>query len=214
MKKTMLTLALFVAFYIPGFSQKKIMYQISAGMNSSMVKSETDNEKTNSKSILGFAAGITAKLPVGNHFTIEPGLNFLQKGGKDKQDQYTANVTLDYLEMPVNLVYNTGGKSGKFFIGAGPSIAYAVFGKVKAENGGVAASVKLKFGNGPDDDLKPMDLGANFITGYRLWNGIVFGANYNIGLSNLMTDAQGGKWNNYYFGLRLGYEFGGKKKAE
>ena len=212
MKKTFFAVAILSAFSYRGMAQGKVSFDISAGISSAMVKSESDNQEDNSKSRVGLTAGVGMRIPMGTHFSFGTGLNFLQKGGKETQDQATANVILDYLELPLNLLYNTSGSSGKFFLGAGPSFAYGVSGKVKADVGGNSESAKIKFRNGDESDLKPFDMGANFITGYQFKSGIFFSANYNIGLSNIAVE-DGGKWKNYYFGLKLGYAFGSGKKG-
>ncbi|PWU05111.1 MAG: hypothetical protein C5B52_00265 [Bacteroidetes bacterium] len=211
MKKTIFTMALICGLTAFAVSQSKVAFKINAGMTSGSVKSDIDGEKDNTDDVVGFTAGVAANMALGKHFSFEPGLNFVQKGGKETQDQTSASVILDYVEMPLNLLYNTAGKSGQFFIGAGPSFSYGVGGKIKAEDNGVSGSVKVKFGNGEGDLLKPFEMGANFLTGYQFKSGLALSVNYNIGLSDVLPDSESGSWKNEYVGLKVGYRFHSKK---
>ena len=69
----------------------------------------------------------------------------------------------------------------------------------------------LDFGNKTDDDLSSTDFGANFGLSYRLKNGLLFGGNYGLGLSNLIPkDNQSNNNNkatNRVLGFTVGYSF-------
>jgi hypothetical protein len=110
--------------------------------------------------------------------------------------------------VPLNFLYNSSGNTGgNFFFGAGPSIAFSFSGKGKQDDGTNVTTENLKFGNGEDDDMKGMDLGANFITGYHFKKGFLLSANYNIGLSNLIPGSSSTDYSakSSYFGLKIGY---------
>jgi len=176
-----------------------------------------NNESGNAKA--GFTAGILLDVPVGKHFSFQPALNFVQKGMKDKATffgttaKYTLNV--NYLEMPLNFLYNSRGNKINFFIGAGPSFAVALSGKTKFSDGTNSADENIKFGNSDDALMKNFDLGANLITGLSLNNGIMLSCNYNAGLNNLFpgSNADNGSLKSHYFGIKLGYllNFGKRK---
>ncbi|PWU05109.1 MAG: hypothetical protein C5B52_00255 [Bacteroidetes bacterium] len=208
MKKAFFTMALMYGLCAIAFAQNQVAFKINAGISSAMVKSDVDGEKENTKCRIGFTAGVATNIPLGQHLSFEPGLNYLQKGGKQNVDQAKYEVVLNYIEMPLNLLYKTSSKSnsGNFFVGAGPSLAYGVSGKIKLEEAGNSESVKIKFGNGDDDDLKALDIGANLIAGYQFKSGFSLCANYNLGLSNSFHNGDG-TWKNNYFGIRMGYAF-------
>jgi hypothetical protein len=130
----------------------------------------------------------------------------VQKGASVSSDGDKATVKLNYLEMPLNFVYNAPEKNGHFYAGAGPSLAYGISAKTKT-NG---VEEKGHFGSGPDDVAKPFEMGANVLAGYQFAGGLNITVNYNRGLNNISSDGST-KEHNYYIGLRIGYMLSGKK---
>ena len=128
----------------------------------------------------------------------------MQKGTKDEQAGDKVSITVNSIEVPVNFLYNNNG----FFIGAGPSVSFAVSGKGKFND----LSAKMHFGNSVDDDMKSFDFGANVLTGYQSPGGFLITANFNQGFSNLISaSSNNGTLKSHYFGIRLGYMLHGKK---
>ena len=125
-------------------------------------------------------------------------------------------TTLNYIEMPLNFLYNINTPKGKFFMGAGPSLGFGISGKSKWKDGTESGSDDVKFGSGEDDDLKPFEIGANVLAGYLFKGGFMVSTNYNMGLSNLFPGDESlyGKitQHNNYFGINIGYIFPGKTK--
>lgn len=182
-------------------------FGITAGAVVANYSSKTGGEvspKLDSKA--GVTFGIVCNIPVSKSFNFQPAINYVQKGASFTEDGMKLKVKLQYLELPLNFVYASPKKNGHFFIGAGPCIAYGIAAKVKA--GDVEA--KGHFGSGPDDVAKPLEIGANILTGYQFAGGFNIAANYNRGLNNISSDGTS-KEHNYYFGLRLGFLFAGKK---
>ena len=158
---------------------------------------------------VGFTAGIVYSAPIGGKFSFMPSLNFTQKGGTYTLDDGDEDkLTLSYIELPLNFVYNATSKGGTFFIGAGPDLAFGMGGKEDFEGD----KTDINFGSGDDDDFKSFDFGVNILAGYRLNSGLFFAANYNPGISDIAPDNAGDvEWHNNGFAIRLGYMFGGKK---
>lgn len=209
MKKTLL-LVFFASCISAAHSQT---FGIQAGATFPSFKAEVSGDSKTSKTKVGFTVGVISHIPIGSSLSFQPSLNFTQKGGKDEESfegiSESEKVTLNYLELPLNVVYNTSSDAGQFFIGAGPSIGMGLSSKSKFEAGGESGEEDIKFGS--DKDLKPLDFGVNFLAGYKLENGVFIAANYTAGLSNLSTDNDG-KFHNHYFGIRVGFLFGGKAK--
>lgn len=179
----------------------QVRFGIQAGPAFSSMTMKSDGIKL-SYNKTGFTAGVLAELPIsesGIHF--RPALNFVQKGG----DLEGASMNMNYLELPLDFVYKLEAGPGKLFVGVGPSFALGLSGKAKS--GG--DSEDIEFGSGVDE-LKPLDLGGNFLAGYELSNGLFLSLNYNLGLSNI-SNSEEGKIHNNYFGIRLGFLFGGNK---
>jgi hypothetical protein len=204
MKKSFLIVA-FASLTSISFAQK-VSYGLTGGLTMASYKQKAESVTFTSDSKVGFTLGGFANIAVSDKFTIQPGLNFTQKGGKESEEGFTANTTLNYLEIPVNALYNIEAGSGKLFVGAGPTISYALSGKTKSSGGGESVTTDVKFGSN-EDEYKPLELGLNFVAGYSLSNGLLISLNYNLG-SNL-SNVDGFKENNRYFGIRIGYTFGG-----
>jgi hypothetical protein len=95
---------------------------------------------------------------------------------------FSANI--NYLELPLNLVYKPMLGSGKLIAGFGPYFGYAISGKYKYNDN----SEDIKFGNNAEDDLKPLDIGANLLFGYEFMSKISIQMNAQLGLVNLVPD--------------------------
>lgn len=189
---------------------QKISFGFTTGVSVANYKSKVDGNKESGNSKAGITAGVMADIPAGKHFSFQPALNFVQKGTKDEQtyNNVTQKVKLNVnqLELPLNFLYNTRGNAGNLFIGAGPSFAFALGGKMKYTDGTNSLSENIKFGSGDNDIMKSFDIGANFITGFSLNNGLAFSVNYNAGLNNLFPHgADDGSLKSHYVGIKLGY---------
>ncbi len=175
------------------------------------------------KSKLGFLVGVVAEIPLATSVNFRPELNFIQKGYKvsfsaDFGGGVTSiegEETLNYMEIPLNVVYNFPAGAHQVFLGAGPSIGYGLSGKNKAtvmEPGQPTTTEKndVKFGGDEvNDDYKALDFGANILGGFKMNNGLFFKAGYTFGLSNISNDSET-SYKNKGFAFSVGYMF---KKA-
>jgi hypothetical protein len=180
-------------------------------------KSKGSSASDNGNSKTGLTAGVLVDIPLSKNFSFQPAVNFVQKGTKDEETSggvtEKIKLTVNSIEVPLNFLYNAPGNGGNFFIGAGPSFAFALSGKLKFDDGTNSLSENVKFGNGDDDDIKGLDLGANFMTGYCFHSGFLLSVNYNAGLSNLVPGGSSDdKVKSHYFGIKLGYLLNGKGK--
>lgn len=216
MKKLFIILVACTVLHVSGHAQG-VRIGIAAGVAISNLDFKMNNESQTAKTKTGFMAGIVADLPLGSNFSFQPGLNYVQKGTKDEEtidgQTFTGKISVNNLELPLNFLYHAHTSAGNFFIGAGPSISYALSGKASLTDGTNSESSDLKFGNSSDDNMKRYDFGANFTTGFTFKRGLLLAANYNAGLSNLTPLAtDGNKISSHYFGFKLGYMFGGTGK--
>lgn len=178
------------------------------------IKYEDEKEKANSR--IGLNVGMLIDIPVGHNFSVRPGINYIQKGykQKEKDENYTmeASMLLNYLEIPLNMVYKAPVKKGHLFIGAGPSAGFALSGKVKTNSSDGQYEEKeeynIEIGNKDKDDLKPFELSLNILGGYEFSSGIQLSINYNRSINNLLPgDAESASVRNSYFGIKVGYMF-------
>ena len=210
--KKLLSLAT-ALFFIGAIAQAQTArFGFSAGATLGSQSSKSSGISINSSSKAGLTLGVMSDISLSDAFSFQPGLNFTQKGGKfDLSDlgvPGTGDVTytLNYVEVPLNVVFKAEAGSGKFFIGAGPSLGFGISGKFKSGN----EEEDVNFGSNEEDDLKPFDFGGNIVAGYELSNGLFFALNYNTTLNNLSTENDV-TTRNRYFGIRIGYLLGGKK---
>lgn len=180
-------------------------FGLQGGLSLASWTAKASGVSINSQSNTGFTFGATAFIPVSTQFTVQTGLNFVQKGAKSNDQGDEENIKLNYIELPVNFLYTHQG----FFAGAGPTIAVGMSGTDKVTSQGVTEKTDIHFGSGTDDDLKRFDFGANVTAGYMIPSGLMLSLNYNFGLSNLApgTNSSDGKLLNRYFGIRIGYVF-------
>ncbi len=211
MKKIIIFAVAAMLFMTPVVHAQKARFGFSAGAVLSRVNTKVDNQKDNSDSRLGFTLGVMGDVPLGGQFSFQPALNFLQKGGKETQEnggiKETYTIILNYLELPLNFVFRSKGEKGHFIAGLGPVLSYGISGKAKYSANGQTDSETLHFGE--DSGIKAFEFGGNILAGYESNNGVLVTLGYNTSLSNLSTDSPSSFKNNY-FGLRIGYLLGHK----
>lgn len=197
---------------------------LQAGLNlasQSIGSNESGGFTINTSSKAGFLIGAVAQFPVSSSFTFRPELNYIQKGSKTTGETSDESVTiaLNYLDLPLNVVYSSAAGSGKVFFGAGPTIGYGLSGYTKVKSGQQEITQDIKFDGKSEDEvndenghLKALDMGFNLLAGYSFSNGLFADAGYSFGLSNI-TPAVGSSLKNKGFFIKLGYCFNSAAKA-
>jgi hypothetical protein len=219
MKKLVLTLL--VAIVANAAFSQSINFGIKAGVNFAN-QALNNPASSNLNNYTGFHAGAILDITLKN-ISIQPGILFSTKGFTTKSQLvnanqqnvgfYTSKNVLDYVEIPVNILYKWSTPPlGKLFVGGGPYFGYGLSGKVSATNGSekyLAPSqnpnIDLHFGSG-DGDYKNPDYGFNFLAGIELKHNILVDVNYGLGLGNL-THVDGVRINNRVLGVSVGYLF-------
>lgn len=212
MKKFLFSMVVFMS--ITAYAQQNLV-GFTGGVTLANYRSKSGEYASSSKTKAGFTIGAIANIPTGKSFIIQPGINFTQKGSKEKYNFFGTpskhSTTTNHIEVPVNFLYSNSG----FFIGAGPSFSFTVSGKWRSEFGTDKTEGHIKIGNGENDEMKSFDIGGNVLGGYQFKNGILISVNYCHGLMNLLAGSSPDNmtYTNRYFGIRLGYMLQtGKKK--
>ena len=226
MKKLMLSAAVVVAVMSAQAQTKSAPVNrigLQVGTNFSTYNEEfPNNTERKSDSKLGFLIGAIADVDFGNSVSFRPELNFIQKGGEQKYSP-NANVniqeelTLNYIQLSPNFVYNFGGSNGKFFIGVGPELSFGLGGKSKTETritgtttSTTESKTDVKFDSKKNSagvrHLKSVDYGANAILGYKFSNGVFLTGGYTAGLNNLSNE-DNSSFKTGGINLKLGYTF-------
>jgi hypothetical protein len=214
MKKLFLILAVLPIPYV-SFAQS---FGVQAGLNiasQSIGTTESGGYTISTSSRTGFLIGATAAFPISKSVSFRPELNYIQKGSKtvgETADEFV-HISLNYIELPLNVVYSSAAGSGHVFFGAGPSIGYGLSGNTQIKSGGQDISADIKFDGKVDDlapdefgHLKALDFGLSFFAGYQFANGFFADAGYAFGLSNITPEA-GSSLKNKGFSIKVGYMF-------
>jgi hypothetical protein len=179
---------------------------------------DMNGDKLENKLKTGFNLGLNADIPIGIDFYVQPGAIFSTKGSA-KINGTENNITLTYIEVPVNLLYKPELGSGKLLLGFGPYVAFGVGGKLKFDNGN--DDLPVKFQNkvslaeliaGENLYYKGLDAGANLLFGYEWVNGFSAQLNAGLGLVDITPEIENStngktKGKNTGFGISLGYRF-------
>ena len=215
MKKTLLLLsfaalcsqsasALFKIGPEVGLNFNKMKYDLSTGLAGLSYKNQ---------SVMGAKIGLLADIGLGP-IAVQPGIFYSMKGGKQSVNflgSVENRTTINYLEVPVWVLYKHKLGPGKIFGGVAPSIGYGLSGKTKSK-ASVLGQVEedtqnLTFGS-DSTDVKRIDYAINIGVGYQLFMGLFARVSYSIGLANLSNDASAGDIKNRSFGVSVGWLFG------
>lgn len=160
------------------------------GVKGGLSLSHLSIDDANDKNILGgFHLGGWANLPISGPLSLQPELLFSQKGSKweDKTNTYNAEVKLhlNYLEVPVNLVYNLS-KDVDFQLGPYIGFLLSSDSETKISSG----SVNMNFNSELDkENFTSPDLGLQ--GGMRFYvKPIYLGFTYKLGLSQVAKDGR------------------------
>lgn len=244
MKKMLFTGAAAAALLLGATSaQAQITFGPRVGLNATKLNYDFDGEdEPKSKFVYGAQVGLSMNAQFGN-LSVQPSLLFTMKGDKVEESEsetFSANgqmisvsyenketLSLNYLELPVNLVYSTNGAEGGFQVFAGPYVALGLSGKGKQDSkatitmGGSTTTesdseeIDIEFANKEGDDdkgyLRQLDAGFNMGVGYKV-GAIQAQVGYGLGLVNLVPNDSDGnkpdlKVNNRGFQLSLSYFF-------
>lgn len=199
MKRFMMALA--VCGMAATANAQQIEWGFKGGVNNShLLYKSDDSDDRYEGTITGGQIGAVAQININSQFAIQPNLLFTLKGGRLLGFKFsTMNA-----ELPINLLY----RSQRFFIGGGPNLAYGISGKILDTPDG---DLDLYDQDEAEEfTLKRFELGANFLMGYTLPNGISISANYTPGLFDIYKGNGGNediKARSRYFGFSIGYFF-------
>lgn len=164
--------------------------------------------------LIEYHAGLLLDAPLAGNLSLRPQLLYSVKGGKYDLGSFSGGIindlktTINYLEIPIQLMYGLVAGPGQVKIGAGPYVGYAINGKTSGSSNGQSGSEAIEFGSG-EDQTKQLDYGLRLSAGYELTSGLGVTAFYAPGLANLANTSQGSV-KNISFGLSLSYLFGGE----
>ena len=171
---------------------------LKTGIN---VASINGDDTSNFDARTGMFFGGFAELCITNEFAIQPELLYSMQGAKYTQsDGYDGTKKLDYLTLPIMAKIKV---IDELYVQAGPQIGFLVSATNEFESPGDSGENDIK------DRFNNIDIGANVGLGYQFESGLIFGARYNLGLSNINDFAGSGNFKNQngVFQFSVGYKF-------
>lgn len=158
---------------------RTIRLGLKGGVNlSNLYTDNADKQRT----LLGFNAGLFAKLPISKLIAIQPELYFITKGAEVTYNnpfvQGAAKFRYNYLEMPILVVVNV---NENFNIHAGPYAAFMLSGDVKNQNSTSLFDFEKNINT---DDYNRFDVGLTAGVGIDI-GAIGLGARYAYGVNKV-----------------------------
>lgn len=205
-------------------SANHVEFGIQAGIQFQNINgTDVNNNKLNNNLLIAFNAGLTITFPIVPEFFVQSGLLYSLKGATGEEIDFGVvmkrNIKINYIELPIHLLYKPMLGNGHLILGIGPYIALGISGKVTYEGGGASLTQTIKFKNsvsltdpGNYSYFRPLDAGADLVAGYEFSNNISFQLNAQLGLLKLNPKyefANDSKTSakNTGFGLTIGYHF-------
>ena len=192
MKKLLLVLAV-VASAVTMNAQS---IGIHAGLNFANGQFDDGVQSDDLKGITGIRIGPVVQFQLGTVFEIHSGAIYSQKGFEITEAANLSKITIDYIEIPLNLAagFDLGGLGA--FVKAGPVIGLGIGGKIKTSVG----ELDIEFGSDTEDDTKVLDIGGSFGAGVKLGT-LQIDATYDFSLNDLSNDEAGFKNKVFHVGL-------------
>lgn len=168
----------------------------------------SSGDKLENDMLLGFHGGVNVQIPIAPEFYFQPGLMYAIKGAKNTYtilgSEFTDETKINYIEVPLNLVYKGALGNGFVKLGFGPYVAYGISGKQVFEGN------SLTFERGVD--YNAFDAGANIFFGYEMASGMFLQLDTQFGMLNINPEDGNSSGSNSTakntgFGLSLGYRF-------
>lgn len=217
MKKRLLILSVTVVI-LTTISYAQVSFGIRAGVNFQNINGKSwDGKKMENQMIVGYNAGANVEIPIAHDFFLQPALLFSTKGAKLSEGDEEGRMNINYLELPIHLLFKPQLGNGKLILGIGPYLSYGIMGNMKPI-GGEEMDIKFKNTLTAEDQsdeyyyLKGLDAGADLFFGYEFDFKLSVQFNAQLGLLNMWPSYEG--WEddetvlkNTGFGISFGYRF-------
>ena len=190
-KSVMILLVLVAGF--ASVRAQSLSVGVRGGMNLAnvAVEDEDDVELDNRS---GLDIGLLLNIGISESFSIQPEIHYMQKGYRFELEEeffgevitIDQDVLLNYLEVPILAKLALGNETVQLMINAGPSLGYALNGKVESEIFGEKEEEDIDFSDDGNEDFNRLDFSMLF----------GLGLGFNTGPATIFVDAR------YLLGLR------------
>lgn len=223
-----------ILFFSTAYSQVSIGIRTgytSAGMDiKGDVSAYLGDVPGDAETFHGWHLDFLINIPLQHGLYLQPVIRYVTKGTRFDgrtpiKDQVVPSVfmqranklQLNYLELPLNLVYKLPVGPGSLVAGLGPYVACGLKGHYEfnvVQNGQTVmkhekpVDFSRSRSNSNNEVLRmyPWDAGANFTLGFEFKSGITIGANYSLGMTDVDRYAPS-ESKHHYWGLTLGFLF-------
>lgn len=164
------------------------------------------------KSLTGLRAGLTADVHLFKPIYLQVGALYTQQGTNLEANvlgfTVDGKMKVNYIQVPVSILYKKDLVVGKVFVGAGPYWGYAMNGTFSFTDPttGTKDEEDITFGDS-SGDMKRMDVGIGFNAGFQLKFGPFIRFQYQLGLTELSSDASVLTAKNRAFSVSVGWLF-------
>jgi len=213
-------LSLFILILFSFSANSQVAIGVFGGPQITSVNHSIQNVKQKSSSKTGFQLGMGCKVPIEEKLYFSPAVFYSMKGYKvtfaspaliPDPAATDNNTTVHTVETAAMLQYDFSNDPKHFFVKAGPSLDFQLFGHEKFNRNPPDGPVsrKMKFGYGDYGYFS-----ANMLVqiGYEMGNGLMIFAQYTHGLANLSNVDGGPRIQHRVYGISIG-KFLHKKKS-
>jgi hypothetical protein len=181
--------------------EKRFSFGVYGGLNFQNINGTNANGAALANSLVPrFTLGINEEIYIVPEFYVQIGLQYITKGTTGNIDytkflitrSVTRELNLKYIEMSLNLLYKPMLGSGKLILGFGPYVGYCIGGTAVFSGDSALDDTDLKIQEeAPSNEtnnliyFKTIDIGANFMVGYQLANGLNLTLSSQLGLVNV-----------------------------
>jgi len=196
---------LLVTIWSANYAQSQMTFGVRTGFNLTNLSVQDDDGNKpdkNPKFTPGFQIGMVVDYALSDVLSIQPGILFATQGAKVGWDDGIDSkviMSLNYIQVPINMQYKLDLGEINLLLQAGPYLGYGISGKFKIwdETGKRISDndlkdwmddedwFKIKFGSDKDKhNAKALDFGIGLGVGLQ-FNNLQAGLGYNLGLMNI-----------------------------
>jgi hypothetical protein len=200
-------------------THSQVDFAVFAGPQATSAHYTIQNQKQKTEFKYGFQAGVSLKAPFENKLYFSPAAFYSLKGYKVTLTQYVYppdtnainnNTTIHTFELAALLQYDLGSKPSHFYIKAGPTLDFHLFGKETYNlKAGGSVSRNMKFSTAGDYG----HFSANMLgqIGYETGGGLMIFAQYTHGIASTNNEDKGPMIRHRAFGISIGKYLNRKK---
>ena len=211
MKKT-ITLLLFL-LSISTYTDAQLQFAPFIGVNMAHYKLDAGFIAFSASSKPGILAGAIADIPIGGHFYLQPGAQFVSSSYDLNYTLLVLTGTINTIQMPINVLYKVGSEiNRKLYFWVGLYGAMNIVAKERITSSGFLNTLGVPAEIDSVHNLQTVDFGICATAGYQFSKHFFAQAHFQRSYAHLFMDFPGFDIKNYNFGAGIGYFLGGRNR--